>query len=121
MNRVVASMTLPCSSTRRRFMKQSLGGAAAFAVGTGQGRAAAEGGLIASIEKQVLRDSKEKRETWFHPRSCMVPAPKGAMAFMTLQTLGASAYFGPVQWTTSSDLGKTWSEFQPAPPLGWVK
>ena len=51
----------------------------------------------------------------------MVPGANGATAFMTLQTIGGSDYFGPVHWTTSNDLGKTWSEFQPAPPLGWVK
>ena len=40
---------------------------------------------------------------------------------MTLQSIGGSDYFGPVQWTTTRDLGKTWSEFQAAPPLGWEK
>ena len=39
---------------------------------------------------------------------------------MTLQEIKGSDYFGPVHWTTSKDLGKTWSPFQPAPPLGWV-
>lgn len=86
-----------------------------------ESRAAAEGGLIASIEKVVLRKGVEQGGNWFHPRSCMVPGPQGAVAFMTLQLIKGSDYFGPVHWTTSGDLGKTWSEFQPAPPLGWVK
>src|SRR4051794_3879854 len=99
---------------RRDFLSRCVGGAATVAIGSRSLRGA-EGGLIGSIEKVVLRDSKEKRETWFHPRSCMVPARngEGSMAFMTLQTIGGSDYFGPVHCTTSSDLGRTWSEFQP--------
>ena len=77
---------------------------------------AAESPLIASIQKVVLPAPPVKGGTWFHPRACMV----GKTAFMTLQTIKGSDYFGPVHWTTSEDLGKTWSEFQLAPPLGWV-
>jgi len=71
--------------------------------------------LIESIEKTVLPKPEVKGGTWFHPRACMA----GKKAFMTLQTIMGSDYFGPVHWTTSDDLGRTWSEFQPAPPLGW--
>lgn len=39
---------------------------------------------------------------------------------MTLQPITGSDFFGPVHWTTSDDLGRTWSEFRPVPPLGWV-
>jgi hypothetical protein len=107
--------------TRREFLKRSLVGAAAL--GPHRHAAAADGAVIASIRKVVLRDSKEKRPNWFHPRACMVPAMngEGAMAFMTLQVISGSDHFGPVHWTTSADLGKTWTEFQPVPPLGWVK
>ncbi|MEI9895741.1 MAG: sialidase family protein [Chthoniobacter sp.] len=76
---------------------------------------AAEGPLIASIEKVVLPKPEVKGGTWFHPRACLA----GKKAFMTLQPIMGSDYFGPVHWTTSDDLGRTWSEFQPAPPLGW--
>ena len=72
--------------------------------------------LIASIEKAVLPAPPVKGGTWFHPRSCLA----GKKAFMTLQTIMGSDYFGPLHWTTSEDLGRTWTEFQPAPPLGWV-
>jgi hypothetical protein len=72
--------------------------------------------LIASIEKTMLPAPPVKGGTWFHPRACMV----GKKAFMTLQEIKGSDFFGPVHWTTSDDLGKTWSPFQPAPPLGWV-
>lgn len=77
---------------------------------------AASSTLIASIEKTVLRAPPVPGGTWFHPRACMV----GKRAFMTLQEIKGSDFFGPVHWTTSEDLGRTWSEFQPAPPLGWV-
>lgn len=77
---------------------------------------AAESALIESIEKAVLPAPPVKGGTWFHPRACLA----GKQAFMTLQPIMGSDYFGPVHWTTSDDLGKTWSEFQPAPPLGWV-
>ncbi|MEP6670087.1 MAG: sialidase family protein [Chthoniobacter sp.] len=76
---------------------------------------AAEGPLIESIEKVVLPKPEVKGGTWFHPRACMA----GKKVFMTLQPIMGSDYFGPVHWTTSEDLGQTWSEFQPAPPLGW--
>lgn len=38
---------------------------------------------------------------------------------MTLQPIKGSDFFGPVQWMTSDDLGRTWSAMQPAAPLGW--
>ena len=82
---------------------------------------AADDALIGSIEKVVLRKGVTKGESWFHPRSCVVPTKDGPMQFMTLQSIRGSDYFGPVHWTTSMDLGKTWSDFQPAPPLGWEK
>ena len=77
---------------------------------------AAETPLITAIEKTVLPAPPVEGGTWFHPRACMV----GKTAFMTLQPIKGSDYFGPVHWTASDDLGKTWREFQPAPPLGWV-
>jgi hypothetical protein len=51
----------------------------------------------------------------------MVPGAAGPMAFMTLQTISGSDYFGPVHWMTSADFGKTWTEPQPVPALGRVK
>ncbi len=78
--------------------------------------------LITSIEKVTLRRGRDgSGPTWFHPRACMVPGPGGATAFMTLQTIAGSDYFGPVHWMTSRDLGKTWTDPQPVPPLGRVK
>jgi hypothetical protein len=83
----------------------------------------AETGLIASIEKQVVRQNRDgKATTWFHPRACRVPGkrPAASHAFMTVQSIGGSDYFGPVHWSESSDLGKTWAKFRPIPSLGRV-
>ena len=78
---------------------------------------AAEDPLIESIEKVVLKPPALPKGTWFHPRACMV----GTKAFMTTQPIMGSDHFGHVHWTTSDDLGQTWSDFTPAPPLGWEK
>ncbi len=77
---------------------------------------AADSPLIESIEKIVLSAPSVEKGTWFHPRVCKV----GKKVLMTLQPIKGSDYFGPVHWTLSDDVGKTWSEFAPAPPLGWV-
>lgn len=75
--------------------------------------------LIASITKQTLWENRDgKGTTWFHPRACMMPDADGkSVALMTLQAIGGSDYFGPVHWSTSSDMGKTWSEPQPIATL----
>ncbi|EDY21813.1 hypothetical protein CfE428DRAFT_1059 [Chthoniobacter flavus Ellin428] len=97
--------------SRRRFLEVT---GLALAGHATQARAA-EGPLIELIEKVVLSAPEVKGGAWFHPRACMV----GKRAFMTLQAITGSDYFGPLHWTTSDDLGKTWSEFLPVPPLGW--
>ncbi|QDS87253.1 hypothetical protein EC9_14310 [Rosistilla ulvae] len=76
--------------------------------------------LIASISKQTLWENRDgKGATWFHPRVCMMPGPDGKpIALMTIQEIGGSDYFGPVCWSTSTDLGKTWSDPEPIPALG---
>ncbi len=76
--------------------------------------------LIASITKHTLRRNRDGRgTTWFHPRACMIPGAGGtSVALMTLQSIGGSDYFGPVHWTSSTDLGETWSEPAPIPALG---
>jgi hypothetical protein len=73
------------------------------------------GTLISSIEKTVVPAPEVKGGAWFHPRACMA----GRKAFMTLQPIKGSDFFGPVQWMTSEDMGRTWSAMQPAAPLGW--
>lgn len=78
-------------------------------------------GLIGDIEKITLRRGRDgSGPTWFHPRACVIPAANGPQVFMTLQTISGSDVFGPVQWMTTSDLGRTWTDPQPVPSLGRV-
>ncbi len=76
--------------------------------------------LIASISKETLWENRDgKGETWFHPRACMMPGDNcDPVALMNLQVVGGSDYFGPVHWSISEDLGKTWSDPQPIAGLG---
>lgn len=76
--------------------------------------------LIASVTKETLwRNRDGKSRTWFHPRACMVPDEDGQpMALMNLQEIGGSDYFGPVHWSVSRDLGKTWSDPKPISAFG---
>jgi len=76
--------------------------------------------LIASISKETLWTNRDgKNRTWFHPRACMMPDENGQpIALMNLQEIGGSDYFGPVHWSVSRDLGKTWSDPEPIPALG---
>lgn len=105
--------------SRREFIRHA---ALATSLGALELRAAESPALIASIEKVTLRRGRDgSGPTWFHPRACMVPGASGATAFMTLQTIAGSDYFGPVHWMTSRDLGKTWTEPQPVSALGRVK
>lgn len=82
--------------------------------------AAADNPLIASIAKETLwRNRDGKQRTWFHPRACMMPGRDGnPVALMTMQEIGGSDYFGPVHWSMSADLGKTWSDPEPIAALG---
>lgn len=107
-------------NTRRGFLGDGLIGAAGLALAPAAARAA-DADPIRGIEKVVLRREDAPGPCWFHPRACMIPGKNGspARAFMTLQPIMGSDYFGPVHWTTSDDLGRTWSEYRPAPPLGW--
>jgi hypothetical protein len=109
------------SIDRRRF----LGTVAAGATGSAfmpAAMAADDAELIADIEKQtLLRGRDGSGPTWFHPRACIVPGEAGPTAFMTLQTISGSDYFGPVHWMTSGDLGQTWTKPAPVPSLGRVK
>ena len=79
-----------------------------------------DGSLIASITKETLwRNRRGDGQTWFHPRACMMPDEDGQpIALMNLQAIGGSDYFGPVHWSISKDLGRTWSDPEPIPALG---
>ncbi len=50
-----------------------------------------------------------------------MPASNEPLVLMTLQTIAGSDFFGPVQWMTTRDLGRTWTDPQPVPALGRIK
>ena len=79
-----------------------------------------DGSLVTAITKQTLWSNRDgKSRTWFHPRVCMMPDQNGhPVALMNLQEIGGSDYFGPVHWSMSKDLGRTWSKPQVIPALG---
>ncbi len=107
------------SPSRRQFLATTASTATALL--TNQLSAAEPQNLISSITKVTLRRGRDgSGPTWFHPRACMIPGASGPTAFMTLQTISGSDYFGPVHWMTSPDLGHTWTEPQPVPSLGRV-
>lgn len=76
--------------------------------------------LVASISKQTLWQNRDASgRTWFHPRVCMMPGKDGKpVALMNLQEIAGSDYFGPVHWSESRDLGKTWSDPAPIAAFG---
>jgi hypothetical protein len=82
---------------------------------------AANAPLIQSIEKVTLRKNRDgKSLTWFHPRVCMIPSSKDNKtpnAFMTLQEIAGSDFFGPVHWSQSEDGRFTWSDPEGITPL----
>ncbi|MBM3829321.1 MAG: exo-alpha-sialidase [Verrucomicrobia bacterium] len=107
--------------SRRAFLQSGAALAASTSCALAQaGTQRAE--FIASIEKVTLRWGRDgSGPTWFHPRCCVVPTTSGSMVLMTLQTIAGSDYFGPVHSMTTRDLGKTWTDPQPVPPLGRVQ
>lgn len=104
---------------RREFLARTI---TASGVGVTVVRAADEGvSLVRSLTRVTLRRGRDGRgPTWFHPRACLLPGRDGPIAFMTLQTIGGSDYFGPVHWIGSDDLGRSWSAPQPVLPLGRI-
>jgi len=104
--------------SRRRFLGASALALTGLSVASG-----AEPPLIKSITRETVRRNRDGSggTTWFHPRACRVPGRDGRpdSTLMTLQSIGGSDYFGPVHWTETADLGKTWSKPEPIPALGW--
>lgn len=110
----------PANASRRVFLAR-LGTIGIITASRQLPAAASSTGWIESIEKvTLLRGRDGQQPTWFHPRACMIPGQDGPEAFMTLQTIGGSDYFGPVHWMTSGDLGRTWTKPEPVPALGRV-
>jgi hypothetical protein len=104
--------------SRREFLRTS--SAAVVAAAWTGNRAVAAGSttpLVREIQRSVIWNDRGKNPAWFHPRACMIPG-NPPVAFMALQRISGSDYFHPVQWSMSSDLGKTWSTPQPIPGFG---
>lgn len=74
--------------------------------------------LIAEVDSSVIFFGRQAGPSWFHPRPCVVGGSDGPTVLMTLQLISGSDVFGPVHWTTTSDLGTTWSKPEPIPGLG---
>lgn len=106
---------------RRRTFLQNSAFIATASLSSQLGRAAGDEILIESIEKVTLKKNRDgKGITWFHPRACMMPPSEGSktpVAFMTLQEIAGSDFFGPVHSSHSTDLGKTWSDPDGIAPL----
>ncbi len=75
--------------------------------------------VIDTITPSIVHANRDgKGTTWFHPRGCLIPTPKGSLAFLTMQEITGSDYFGPVHWSASQDQARTWSKPEPIPGLG---
>ena len=113
----------PPGNRRRQFLLSSAAGLACVSDVLGNETTDRTGDpLIGSISQQTLWKNRDgKARTWFHPRVCMIPGPRGsAVALMTLQEIGGSDYFGPVHWSMSHDLGANWTDPSPIAALGRV-
>jgi len=98
--------------TRRGFLARTVG-AAPGALVAARGFAASEtqrADMVKRVTRSVIWNGRAGGTTWFHPRACMIPGGKTPTAFMTLQSITGSDVFGHVHWSTSADLGKTWSD-----------
>ena len=106
---------------RRKFLAVSAGTSASLGSGLPPGRAS-DTDLVESITQETLWRNRDGRATtWFHPRACLVPDGKGSrFALMNLQEIGGSDYFGPVHWSRSDDLGRSWTDPEPVPSLGRI-
>ena len=113
---------------RRDFVAQSAAGFALAGLSSTVappltlGEEKSNAGLVKAIQREVIFKGRETGKSWFHPRPCKVPGSGAATGsgeiLMTLQTIGGSDYFGPVHWTSTRDLGHTWTEPAPIPALG---
>ncbi|MBN2579747.1 MAG: exo-alpha-sialidase [Pirellulales bacterium] len=121
-------MSNEASFHRRQWLSSALIGSAGIALG---GWKKSFGGepksektaadlRITGIERETIFSYAKNGVTWFQPRVCMVPAADGTFALMTIQTTHGSDYYGPVHWSISKNLGRSWTKPQPVPSLGRI-
>ncbi|MFO0946741.1 MAG: exo-alpha-sialidase, partial [Planctomycetota bacterium] len=104
---------MPSKVGRRRFLSTL---ASAYALSTVRpSPASTVKDLIEGIAVETPFPGRKLGMTWFHPRPCVLPSGNGPTVLMTMQTIQGSDNFGPVHWTSTSDLGKTWSKPTPIP------
>ena len=70
-----------------------------------------------SIKSRILTDQLGG-DSYFHPKTTLLPNNTIAMS---LQTIGGSDYFGPVQTTYSKDNGESWEKPQNNPAFEWAQ
>lgn len=104
------------AASRRRFLARTAGLMGLGLAGV-KGRAESPD-LIASITHEVAIPGRPGTPAWFHPRACLVPSGQGNEVLTTLQTIHGSDVFGPVHWTATRDMGKTWTAPAAIPGLG---
>jgi hypothetical protein len=121
----MTALILKHVSTRREFLAAGAGLLAGTITtdlmaeeGGSSSQAAGPTGLVKGVERSIIWNGRSAGATWFHPRACMIPGRKPPEAFMTLQPISGSDVFGPVHWSTSADLGKTWTQPKEIPGLG---
>ena len=82
--------------------------------------AAKPDGLIKSLRRSAIFPGRNKKDEtgWFQPRACVIPTPEGPLAIMAMQKVSGADYYHPVCWTSSTNLGKTWTTPEPVPGMG---
>lgn len=73
---------------------------------------------IESVKVKTLYKGRDSGTAWFLPRVCRIPEGKMAKAFMTMQEITGSDYYGPVHWSESTDNGNTWTKPLPLEGFG---
>lgn len=73
---------------------------------------------IHSISVTTIYKGRDSGITWFLPRVCPINNQKTNTAFMTMQAITGSDYYGPVHYVQSIDNGLSWSQPQLVPGLG---
>ncbi len=73
--------------------------------------------LIGEVAQQTIWRGRDGGTTWFQLRACCVPGSSTGL-LMTCQPITGSDFYGPVHYSESPDLGRTWSEPRPIPGLG---
>jgi hypothetical protein len=75
--------------------------------------------MLLNIAFETVWSYQALNQTYFHPRACSLPHSKGAI-LMIVQTISGSDFFGPVQFSCSSNSGRNWQPSKFVPNMGPV-